>query len=97
MTGSWACDAKQWQDSGGVAGVAAQRDGDVAVARTRTMPMARLCRLGTALGNAGADLQGVLGEGDIAEVVQRLDAPVAPDPGGQAGGLAWAAVRLVTT
>jgi hypothetical protein len=32
MTGSWACDAKQWQDSGGVAGVAAQRFGDVAVA-----------------------------------------------------------------
>jgi hypothetical protein len=34
MTGSWACNAKQWQDSGGVAGVAAQRGGDVVV----TMP-----------------------------------------------------------
>jgi hypothetical protein len=28
----------------------------------------------------------VLGEGGIAEVVQRLDAPVTPDPVGQAGG-----------
>ena len=37
-------------------------------------------------GGAGADLGGILGEGDIAEVVQRLDAPVAPDPVGQAGG-----------
>jgi hypothetical protein len=36
-------------------------------------------------GAAGADLGGVLGEGDIAEVVQRLDAPVTPDPVGQAG------------
>jgi hypothetical protein len=30
--------------------------------------------------------EGVLGEGDIAEVVQRLDAPVASDVVGQAGG-----------
>jgi hypothetical protein len=29
--GSWACDAEEWQDAGGVAGVAAQRGGDVAV------------------------------------------------------------------
>ena len=29
--------------------------------------------------------RGVLGEGDIAEVVQRLDTPVSPDPVGQAG------------
>jgi len=32
VSGSWACDAKQWQDSGGVAGIAAQRGGDVAMA-----------------------------------------------------------------
>ena len=38
-------------------------------------------------GGAGADLGGVLGEGDIADVVQRLDAPVAADPVGQAGGV----------
>jgi hypothetical protein len=35
---------------------------------------------------AGADLAGVLGEGDIAEVVQRLDTPVASHVVGQAGG-----------
>jgi hypothetical protein len=39
-----------------------------------------------ARGGSGADLAGVLGEGDIAEVVQRLDAPVPPDPVGEAGG-----------
>ena len=50
--------------------------------------MARLRRLAMALGGgAGADLGGVLGEGDIAEVVQRLDTPVPPDPVGQAGGV----------
>jgi hypothetical protein len=27
----WACDAEEWQDAGGVAGLAAQRGGDVAV------------------------------------------------------------------
>jgi hypothetical protein len=37
-------------------------------------------------GGAGADPGGVLGEGDIAEVVQHLDAPVAADVVGQAGG-----------
>ena len=31
VSGSWARDAEQWRDSGGVAGVAAQRGGDVAV------------------------------------------------------------------
>ena len=34
---------------------------------------------------AGADLGGVLGEGDIAEVVQRLDRPVAAERVGQRG------------
>jgi hypothetical protein len=34
---------------------------------------------------AGADLGGVLGEGDVAEVVQRLDALVSPDEVGEAG------------
>jgi hypothetical protein len=35
---------------------------------------------------AGADLAGVLGEGDIAEVVQRLDRPVVAQQVGQPGG-----------
>jgi hypothetical protein len=35
---------------------------------------------------AGAELVGVLGEGDVADVVQRLDAPVAAHVVGQAGG-----------
>jgi hypothetical protein len=46
-------------------------------------------------GVAGAGLGGVFGVGGVADVVQRLDAPVAADPVGQAGGLAWAACRLV--
>jgi len=32
VSGSWAGDAEEWRDSGGVAGVAAQRCGDVAAA-----------------------------------------------------------------
>jgi hypothetical protein len=35
---------------------------------------------------AGAHLGGILGEGDITDVVQRLDAPVAAEVVGQAGG-----------
>jgi hypothetical protein len=32
VSGSWAGEAEEWQDSGGVAGVAAQGGGDIAVA-----------------------------------------------------------------
>jgi hypothetical protein len=37
-------------------------------------------------GRAGADLGGVFGEGDIAQVLQRLDGPVPAQQVGQAGG-----------
>src|SRR5262245_25649154 len=49
-----------------------------------------------ARGGAGADLGGVFGEGDVAEVVQRLDGPVAVTQSARREGLARAAVRLVT-
>jgi hypothetical protein len=47
-------------------------------------------------GGAGADLGGVLGEGDIAYVVQRLDGPVPAQQVGQAGGAGLVEGRLVT-
>src|SRR6266511_176947 len=88
MTGSRACDAEEWQDSGGVAGVAAQRGGDVAVAAGVEDADGEVAQAGHGPGGvAGADLGGVLGEGGVADVVQRLDAPVAADPVGQAGGV----------
>jgi hypothetical protein len=43
----------------------------------------------------GAELGGVLGEGSVAEWVQRLDGPVAAEQVGQPGGLACWKVRLV--
>jgi hypothetical protein len=52
----------------------------------RRVAMARLRRLAMAWGGAGADLGGVLSEGDVADVVQCLDAPVATAVVGQAGG-----------
>jgi hypothetical protein len=56
--------------------------------------MARLRRLAMARGVGGAELGGVLGEGDIADVVQRLDAPVAADVVGQAGGACLGGVQV---
>jgi hypothetical protein len=74
-------------DSGGVTGVAAQRGGDVAVAMGAQDADGEATQAGHGpWGGAGADLAGVLGEGDIAEVVQRLDAPVAAHVVGQTGG-----------
>src|SRR6266508_432216 len=88
LAGSRACDAEEWQDSGGVAGVAAQRGGDVAVAVGVEDADGEVAQAGHGVwGVAGADLGGVLGEGGVADVVQRLDAPVASDPVGQAGGV----------
>jgi hypothetical protein len=100
VSGSRACDAESWQDSDGVAGVAAQRGGDVAVTVARRMPMARLRRLAMARGGLG----GVFGEGGVADVVQCLDAPVAADVvrevsrvglgGGEAGDCSWLSVPV---
>jgi hypothetical protein len=36
----------------------------------------------------------VLAVGDVADVVQGFDVPVAADPGGELGGAAWLAVKL---
>src|SRR4029450_3609484 len=80
------CDAEEWQDSGGVAGIAAQRGGDVAVTVGAQDADGEIAQAGHgAGGGAGSDLGGVLGEGGVAEVVQRLDAPVASNPVGEAG------------
>src|SRR4029450_4763268 len=83
---AWAGDAKEWQDSGGVAGVAAQGGGDVAVAAGTQDADGEVAQAGHGpWGGAGAGLGGVLGEGDIADVVQRLDGPVTAHVVGQAG------------
>jgi hypothetical protein len=71
------CDAEEWQDSGGVAGVAAQGCGDVAVAVGAQDADGEVAQAGHGAGGvAGADLGGVLSEGGVADVVQRLAAPV---------------------
>src|SRR5215216_2287573 len=87
VSGSRAGDAEQGQDSGGVAGVAAQGGGDVAVAAGAQDADGEVAQAGHGpWRGAGAELVGVLGEGDVADVVQRLDAPVAAHVVGQAGG-----------
>jgi hypothetical protein len=50
------------------------------------MPMARSRRPGHGPGSvAGADLAGVLGEGHVAHMAQRLDGPVPAQEIGEAG------------
>lgn len=44
---------------------------------------------------AGSDLGGVFAVGGVADVVQRFDVPVAAYSGGEVGGAAWPAARLV--
>ena len=94
---SWACDAKQRQDSGGIAGVAAQRSGEVAVAAAAQDADGEVAQAGHGPGGiAGAGLGGVFGEGGVADVMQRLDAQWPRIQSARRAGLAWAAVRLVT-
>src|SRR5215207_2154415 len=80
-------DAEECEGAGGVTGVVAQSGGDVASAAGAEDPDGEVAQAGHGPRCvAGADLGGVLGKGDIADVVQRLDAPVTPDPVGEAGG-----------
>jgi hypothetical protein len=82
------CDAKQRQQAGGVAGVAAQRGGDGAVPVPPDDTDGEDAQAGHGPGGGGgAHLGGVLGEGGVAAVVQRLDAPMASDVVGEAGGV----------
>lgn len=82
--------------AGGVTGVVAQ-GGDVAPAAGAENPDGEVARAGHGPRvGARAELGGVLGNSDVADVVVRLDAPVPSDPVARRAGLAWAAVRLVT-
>ena len=69
-----ACDAEQCQEVGGVA---ARRSGDGVAAVETQDADGEVAQAGHGPGSvAGADLAGVLGEGRVADVVQRLDAPM---------------------
>jgi hypothetical protein len=75
-----ACDAEQCQEVGGVAGVAVRCSGDGVAAVETQDADGEVAQAGHGPGSvAGADLAGVLGEGRLAEVVQRLDAPIPSD------------------
>jgi hypothetical protein len=90
-------DAEGGQRPGGVAGVVAQRGGDVGHPRPAQRPDGEVAQARHDVGaGTGADLGGILGEGRVADVVQRLDGPVPAQQVGEQAGLAWAWVRLVT-
>jgi hypothetical protein len=97
VSGSRAGDTKQWQHSGGVAGVAAQRGGDVAVAvETQDADGQGLRRLAMALGAVPVRTW----EASSAKVVSRrwcsASMPQCPwIQSARRAGEAWAAVRLV--
>ena len=79
-------DAEGGQGSVWVAGVAAQRGGGVDRPRLVQHPDDQVAqRRHDVRAAAAADLGGVLGEGYVAEVVQRLDGPVPAQQGGQPG------------
>ena len=77
MSVSSEADPEGGEGSAWVAGVAAQRGGDVDRPRPTEHPDAQVAQgRHHAGGGAGADLGAVLGEGGVADVVQRLDGPV---------------------
>lgn len=56
--------------------------------------MARFRRVAITWGLLPVHLGGIFAVGDVADVVDALDLPVAADPSGELGGVAWLAVRL---
>src|SRR4030095_1771680 len=81
------CDAEGGQGSVWVAGVAAQRGGDVDRSGAAEDADDQVAEGRHDAGAAaGAQLRGVLAEGGVADVMQRLDRPVSPDEVGQPGG-----------
>jgi hypothetical protein len=90
-------DVEGGQGSVWVAGVAARRGGDVDRPRPAQHPDDQVAqRRHHARARAGAGLGGVLGEGDVADVVQRLDGPVPRSRSARQAGLACSNGRLVT-
>src|SRR5215211_3406306 len=87
MSVSSEADPEGGEGSAGVAGVAAQRGGDVDRPRPTELADDQVAQgRHDVWGGAGADLGAVLGEGGVADVVQRLDRPVPPDEVGKSGG-----------
>jgi hypothetical protein len=79
-------DAEGGQGPGGVAGVVAQRGGEVDRPGPAEHADDQVAQGRHDVGaGTGADLGGVLGEGNVAEVVQRLDRPVPAQQVGEAG------------
>jgi hypothetical protein len=77
MSVSSESDPEGGQGSAGVTGVAAERGGEVDRPRLAEHADDQVAQAGHDVGAcAGADLGGVLTEGDVAKAVQRLDRPV---------------------
>jgi hypothetical protein len=87
MSVSSEADPERGQGSAWVAGVAAQRGGEVDRPGPAEHPDDQVAQAGHGVGSgAGADLGAVLGEAGVADVVQRLDRPV---PAQQVGEPGW--------